>query len=108
MSFDISFALLTVLIIQQWSLKEWQTDLICQIIHSNVNNNVASAVKSYLYIIIKSLNLIDNRVLHTMIAILCALYMFYVTDMTLKLTYSSYTYFVLDIFQYKQENMYRP
>ena len=50
-----------------------------------------------------------------MIATLCALYMFYVTDMKLtwrlfNLPYSAYeiafTYFILDVyFRYKQENM---
>ena len=65
MSYFISFALRIVLTIEQQSLQEWQADLIiCQIIH--INTNVASALMSHLYIIFKSLNLIDSRVLHTM------------------------------------------
>ena len=93
------------LIIEQQGLKEWQGVLICRIIHRNTNNNVALALKSHL--IIKSLNLIDDRVLHTMIAILCALYVFYITDITIKIDFSfnlSYSY----VFQYKLENIYRP
>ena len=56
-----------------------------QIICNNTNSNVTLALKSHLCLILKSLNLINNRVLH-IIAILCILYMFYVTDLTLKLT----------------------
>ena len=80
MSYVISFALLIVLIIEQQSPKEWQTDLIYA--KSFIINNVALVLKSHFHILITSFYLMDNRVLHTLIAILYALYMFYVTDMT--------------------------
>ena len=63
----------------------------------------------------QKLNLIDNRVLHTMIAILCALVYIlryrhdFEIDFSFNLSYWTYekvfTYFILDVFQYRQENM---
>ena len=74
-----------------------------------INNSVVSTLKSHLYILINSLNLFDNRVLHTMIAILRVLYMFYDKDLSLKLTpvliCLTITYCISDVFQYKEENI---
>ena len=47
-------------------------------LYTHSNNNVALALKSDWY----TLNLVDNRVVLTMVAILRALYTFYFTDMT--------------------------
>ena len=83
----LSFALLTPNVIEQQSRKNYKLIYhYCQIIVNNTNDNVGLVLKTHFYVIIKSLNLIENRVLHTMTGILCTLYMFYVTVMTLKST----------------------
>ena len=73
---------------------------ICQIIRNNANNTVTLALKSHFRIIIKNLNLIDNRMLHTMIhndsnCVCCALYILryrhdFEIDFSFNLSYSSY------------------
>ena len=80
---------------------------IFQIIRNKTNNNVALAPKTHSYIIIKSLYLIDNMVLHTMIAIMCLNFTYFTLQTCFKfnfnlMSYNSYeiafSYFILDFF----------